>query len=43
MTLSTYSHVMRDLRGEPPMSAEEQILKARGRVVDVAAGGEGRG
>lgn len=37
MTVGTYTHVVRDLRGETAMPAEEQILKARGRVVDVSA------
>lgn len=36
MTVSTYTHVIQDLRGEPTMSAEDQILKARGRLVDVS-------
>ena len=29
MTLSTYTHVIRELKGQPAMSAEEQILAAR--------------
>jgi integrase len=29
MTLSTYAHVMRELKGLPPVSAEEQIQAAR--------------
>jgi integrase len=29
MTLSTYAHVMRELRGLPPLTAEEQIQAAR--------------
>lgn len=29
MTLSTYAHVMRELKGLPPLSAEEQIQAAR--------------
>lgn len=29
MTLSTYTHVLRELRGELPLSAEEQIRQAR--------------
>jgi len=40
MTLSTYTHVIRELKGLPAVSAAEQIDKARaarGRVVDVAA------
>jgi integrase len=28
MTLSTYAHVMRELRGLPPLTAEEQIQAA---------------
>ena len=36
MTVSTYTHVVRDLRGQPAMAAEDQILKARGRLVDVS-------
>ena len=39
MTVSTYTHVIRDLRGEPTMSVQDQILKARGRLVDVSASG----
>jgi integrase len=31
MTLSTYAHVMRELRGVEPMSAEAQIQSARKR------------
>lgn len=29
MTLSTYTHVIRDLKGQPSRSVEEQILAAR--------------
>jgi hypothetical protein len=29
MTVSTYTHVMRELEGEPRVSAEEQIEAAR--------------
>jgi integrase len=42
MTVGTYTHVIRDLKGLPAMSAEEQIEKARAdrrrRLVDVEAG-----
>lgn len=41
MTVSTYTHVIRELEGEPRVSAEEQIERARdarGRQVDVKAG-----
>lgn len=30
MTLNTYSHVIRELRGTPAASAEEVVLSARG-------------
>jgi integrase len=30
MTLNTYSHVIRELKGEPIVSAEEQVEQARG-------------
>ena len=42
MTLATYAHVIRELKGLPRVSAEEQIERARearGREVDVQAGG----
>lgn len=42
MTVSTYTHVIRELEGEPRVSAEAQIERARearGRQVDVEAGG----
>ena len=42
MTLATYTHVIRELKGLPAVSAAEQIDQARtarGRVVDVAASG----
>jgi hypothetical protein len=29
MTVTTYAHVIRELKGEPVMSAEEQIAQAR--------------
>ena len=29
MTLSTYAHVMRELKGLPPLSAEDQVQAAR--------------
>ena len=29
MTLSTYAHVIRELKGEPVVSAEEQVERAR--------------
>ena len=32
MTSDTYGHVMRELRGAEPVSAEEQIRRARARV-----------
>jgi hypothetical protein len=39
MTLNTYSHVIRELKGEPVVSAEEQVERARrdlpGRFGDV--------
>jgi hypothetical protein len=40
MTLATYAHVIRELKGVPRVSAEEQIeqaRQARGRHVDVSA------
>jgi hypothetical protein len=41
MTVGTYAHVIRELKGQPVMSAEEQIEHARledgGRLVDVDA------
>jgi hypothetical protein len=41
MTLNTYSHVIRELKGEPIVSAEEQVKRARkelpGRFGDVDA------
>jgi len=41
MTLNTYSHVIRELKGEPVVSAEEQVEQARrelpGRFRDVGA------
>ena len=39
MTVSTYTHVIRELEGEPRVSAAAQIERARdarGREVDVA-------
>jgi integrase len=43
MTLSTYAHVIRELKGEPVVSAEEQVERARrelpGRFRDVGAAG----
>jgi hypothetical protein len=42
--VATYAHVIRELKGLPRVSAEEQIeaaREARGREVDVRAGGEG--
>src|SRR4051812_44708614 len=41
MTVATYAHVIRELKGLPRVSAEEQIERAResrGREVDVQAG-----
>ena len=41
MTITTYAHVIRELKGLPSLSAEEQIdqaREARGRQVDVQAG-----
>lgn len=38
MTVGTYTHVIRELKGSPALSAEEQILEARSRVVDVGRG-----
>jgi hypothetical protein len=41
MTVGTYAHVIRELKGQPVVSAEEQIERARvedgGRLVDVDA------
>jgi len=40
MTLATYAHVIRELKGLPALSAAEQIDEARGargRLVDVEA------
>jgi hypothetical protein len=41
MTLNTYAHVIRELKGEPVVSAEEQVERARrdrpGRFGDVGA------
>jgi hypothetical protein len=40
MTLATYAHVIRELKGLPRVSAEdqfEQARQARGRQVDVSA------
>jgi integrase len=41
MTLNTYSHVIRELKGEPAVSAEEQVERARrelpGRFGDVGS------
>jgi hypothetical protein len=41
MTVSTYTHVIRELKGQPTMAAEDQIEEARrdagGRLVDVDA------
>ena len=41
MTLNTYSHVIRELKGEPVVSAEEQVERARrelpGRFGDVGS------
>jgi len=45
MTLGTYTHVIRELKGEPIVSAEEQIEEARkkrgGRFGDVEAASVG--
>lgn len=30
MTVTTYTHVIRDLKGEPAMAAQDQIKAARG-------------
>lgn len=38
MTIRTYTHVIRELKGQPPMPAEDQVLVAR-----QAAGAAGRG
>jgi integrase len=38
MTLSTYAHVIRELKGEPVVSAEEQIVQARRKSVRTKAG-----
>ena len=41
MTVGTYTHVIRELKGQPIMAAEDQIEQARredgGRLVDVDA------
>jgi hypothetical protein len=41
MTVGTYAHVIRDLKGQPVVSAEEQIERVRqasgGHLVDVDA------
>jgi hypothetical protein len=41
MTIGTYAQVIRELKGEPVVSAEEQVEQARqengGRLVDVDA------
>jgi hypothetical protein len=41
MTLGTYAHVIRELKGQPVISAQEQVEHARredgGRLVDVDA------
>jgi hypothetical protein len=41
MTIGTYTHVIRELKGEPIVPAEEQIERAReeraGRLGDVEA------
>jgi hypothetical protein len=40
MTLATYAHVIRELKGLPRVSAENQIeqgREARGREVDVSS------
>jgi hypothetical protein len=41
MTVGTYAHVIRELKGQPIMPAEEQIEQVRvedgGRLVDVDA------
>ncbi len=34
MTLSTYAHVIAELKGDPRISAEQQIPKARGTRTD---------
>jgi hypothetical protein len=45
MTIGTYTHVIRELKGEPIVSAEEQIQRARderpGRSGDADAAGAG--
>ncbi|MBA3509266.1 MAG: tyrosine-type recombinase/integrase [Thermoleophilaceae bacterium] len=41
MTLSTYTHVIRELKGRPIASVEEQILAARSPQVAHAAEAEG--
>ncbi|MDQ3730109.1 MAG: site-specific integrase [Actinomycetota bacterium] len=38
MTLDTYSHVMRELKGAPTLSAEEQVRKARSQRSERSAG-----
>ena len=41
MTLNTYAHMIRELKGEPVVSAQEQVERARrelaGRFRDVEA------
>jgi integrase len=38
MTLGTYAHVIRELKGEPSVSAEEQIERARRTSAEKAVG-----
>lgn len=41
MTLATYSHVIRELKGENSLSAEEQVTRAReARVTRVSREGQ---
>lgn len=41
MTIRTYTHVIRELKGLPPMPAEDQVLAAR-QAASADAGGRFR-
>ena len=36
MTVGTYTHVIRELKGQPIMAAEDQIEQAAGKMVDAS-------
>jgi integrase len=38
MTLTTYAHVIKELRGTPPLSAAEEVARARREVGQLGAG-----